>query len=386
MEIRKYILMVPATAAMFLLLNSVLFGSIIPLYVSDTSDDYTATAQTIQIPDTLGVNIAGDTSNADTLLTTGPPDSSPADTTGQTSEDPATRDGDRHDAGIAGNASADVPSAGNGDSGFLSEVQDIVSPRKIFLSVFVLLVIYLVLRFITSLIDNLAERFTSNRLIFKRSIPVLKITFWTAGIYFVIAGILDPPIETIITVSATIGIAVGFASQDILRNVFGGIMIILDKPFQIGDKIDIGGYYGEVIEIGLRSVRIVTADDSVVSIPNGELMNKAVSNSNSSALDCQVVAEIYLPADTDLMEVRELAYRAAATSKYVYLNKPIVVNALNEIHHDRFVVKLRVKAYVLDIRYEFRFKSDMTEIILAELKCRGILGSDTPGVPGEKEK
>jgi small-conductance mechanosensitive channel len=257
-------------------------------------------------------------------------------------------------------------------------VQDIISFRKLFSSALVLLLIYFVLRFFTSLIENLSERFTNNRLVLKRIIPILKITLWSLGLYFVIAGILDPPIETIITVSASVGIAVGFASQDILRNVFGGIMIILDKPFQVGDKIDIAGHYGEVIEIGLRSVRIVTADDSVVSLPNGELMNKAVSNSNSSALNCQVVAEIFLPAGVDLVEVRELAYKAAATSRYVFLNKPIVVNVLNEVHFDRFIVKLRVKAYVLDIRYEFRFKSDMTELILAELSDRGILAAEVP--------
>lgn len=264
------------------------------------------------------------------------------------------------------------------ESRLFDDVQDIISFRKLFSSALVLFVIYFVLRFFTSLIENLSERFTSNRLVLKRIIPILKITLWSLGLYFVIAGILDPPIETIITVSASVGIAVGFASQDILRNVFGGIMIILDKPFQVGDKIDIAGHYGEVIEIGLRSVRIVTADDSVVSLPNGELMNKAVSNSNSSALNCQVVAEIFLPACVDMVEVRELAYKAAATSRYVFLNKPIVVNALNEVHYDRFIVKLRVKAYVLDIRYEFRFKSDMTELILAELSDRGILAAELP--------
>jgi small-conductance mechanosensitive channel len=274
--------------------------------------------------------------------------------------------------------------AGNNDdiaeaeSRLFDDVQDIISFRKLFSSALVLLLIYFVLRFFTSLIENLSERFTNNRLVLKRIIPILKITLWSLGLYFVIAGILDPPIETIITVSASVGIAVGFASQDILRNVFGGIMIILDKPFQVGDKIDIAGHYGEVIEIGLRSVRIVTADDSVVSLPNGELMNKAVSNSNSSALNCQVVAEIFLPAGVDLVEVRELAYKAAATSRYVFLNKPIVVNVLNEVHFDRFIVKLRVKAYVLDIRYEFRFKSDMTELILAELSDRGILAAEVP--------
>jgi small-conductance mechanosensitive channel len=166
---------------------------------------------------------------------------------------------------------------------------------------------------------------------------------------------------------------VGFASQDILRNIFGGIMIILDRPFQVGDKIQVGEHYGEVMSIGLRSSRMITPDDSIVSIPNGELMNHAVSNSNSSALDCQVVAEIFLPATSDVAVVKEIARKAVYSSPFSYLKKPVVIIVLNEMHDKKFIMKLRVKAYVLDIRYEFMFKSDMTEMILEECNNRGII-------------
>ena len=104
-------------------------------------------------------------------------------------------------------------------------------------------------------------------------------------------------------------------------------------------------------------------------------MNRAVSNANSSALDCQVVAEIYLPAETDIDIAKRIAYKAAVSSRYVYLQKPIAVIALNEVQETNFMIKLRVKAYVLDIRYEFPFKSDMTELILGELNRKGLLAA-----------
>ncbi|MCH8568207.1 MAG: mechanosensitive ion channel family protein [Balneolales bacterium] len=253
-------------------------------------------------------------------------------------------------------------------------IVEIISFGKIFSALLFIGVVILFLRFVVALLESLSERFNNYRLLIKRFIPILRVSTWAFATYFLIAGIFNPPIETIITVSATIGIAVGFASQDILRNIFGGMMIILDRPFQVGDKIDIGGHYGEVIEIGLRSVRIVTPDDSVISVPNGELMNKAVSNTNSSALDCQVVSDIFLPLDVDVQEMRRLGRRAAITSRYVYLNKPIVINILNETKANKAYMVLRVKAYVLDIRYEFRFKSDVTELIMQELSQMGISG------------
>ncbi len=62
-----------------------------------------------------------------------------------------------------------------------------------------------------------------------------------------------------------------------------------NRPFQVGDKFQVGDHYGEVISIGLRSSQFETPDESMVYIPYGKLKNRAVSNTNSSALDCQVL-------------------------------------------------------------------------------------------------
>ncbi|MDZ7657860.1 mechanosensitive ion channel family protein [Fodinibius sp.] len=255
----------------------------------------------------------------------------------------------------------------------LSEIENLISVGVILAIIIALIITYFLNRFVVVVLENLSEQFTSYRLGIKRMVPVVRLVIWIFAIYIIIAGIINPPLSTIITVLASVGIAVGFAAQDILKNIFGGFIIIMDRPFQVGDKIQVAEHYGEVLSIGLRSSRIVTPDDSVVTIPNSELMNTAVSNSNSSALDCQVVAEIFLPMNVDVDTVKRIAYRAAVSSRYVYLQKPVAIIALNEVHEENFVLKLRVKAYVLDIRYEFPFKSDMTELILSELKERDML-------------
>lgn len=260
------------------------------------------------------------------------------------------------------------------------QLDELFSAGEIVLTVFALFGTYIFIRIVIFLLENFAERFPNYRLVLKGLIPVSRLVVWVLAIYVVIYGIIGPPAETIYAILASIGLAVGFASQDILKNVFGGIMLIIDRPFQVGDKIDIGGHYGEVLTIGLRSTRLVTPDDSVVAVPNGELMNQAVSNSNSSALDCQVVAEIFLPADTNVQEAKRIAWICAATSPYIYLKKPIVVIVAQKNEGRRPVLKMRIKAYVLDIRYEFAFMSDMTERTLTELKRRGfkLVGSDSP--------
>lgn len=272
--------------------------------------------------------------------------------------------------------------AAEGDVIELGQLKNIISFNKIILSFILLLLIWIVNRIVDVLFNRFSERFVQNRLFLKRLTPVVRIVLWIIGLYVVIAGIIAPPIETVIAISASIGIAIGFASQDILRNIFGGIMIILDRPFQVGDKIQVGDHYGEVLSIGLRSSQIVTPDDSIVSIPNGELMNRAVSNANSSALDCQVVTEIFFPATVDVMKVKDIARRAVFSSPYLYLNKPVEIISLHELHNRHFIIKFRVKAYVLDIRYEFLFKSDVTEMIVTEYNKMEIISRESE--PNEK--
>lgn len=282
------------------------------------------------------------------------------------------------DGAVTESGEAEEDSAGDGDGGSqvdesIAEIRELISFGKVLNTLLILIITYFLNKYVTLILDNLSEKATNYRLFIKRLSPISRIFIWSMSIYIIIAGVIVPPFETVITIAASVGIAVGFASQDILRNIFGGIMIILDRPFQVGDKIQVGEHYGEVLSIGLRSSRVVTPDDSVVSIPNGELMNRAVSNANSSALDCQVVAEIFLPATANAEKVKEIAYKAVYSSSFSYLNKPVVIIVLNEIYNMRFVMKLRVKAYVVDIRYEFLFKSDMTEMILQEFNRQGLI-------------
>ena len=247
-------------------------------------------------------------------------------------------------------------------------LSDLFSVNKVFWAFVFLLAGYFLIRIITKSLALLAERSTNYRITIKGFIPVVKILGWILIIFIVVAGIFKPPATTLFAFSASIGVAVGFASQDILKNIFGGVMILFDRPFQTGDKIEVGGYYGEVIEIGLRSTRIVTPDDSVVSIPNSEIMNHSVANANAGESNCQVVAEIYLPLHTDTERARAIGLQAAMVSKYVYMNKPIVVIFSNEFKDRMPLLKMKIKAYVLDIRDEFKFKSEMVEITIKRMR------------------
>jgi small-conductance mechanosensitive channel len=243
----------------------------------------------------------------------------------------------------------------------------------ILLALILFIAALLVLRYLTRIMELIAERWNNLRLVVKRLIPIVRVTGWTIIGYVIIKAVFAPPIETLLALTASAGIAIGLASQDVLKNILGGIIILFDRPFQVGDKIQVGTYYGEVVHIGLRTVRVVTPDDSRVSIPNSQIVNASVSNANSGEFSCQVVAELYLPPAVDVLELRRIAERVAAVSRYVAIEKPIMVVTRHEVNHGRPLLHVRVKAYVFDLRYEFQFASDMTERTLRELARRGIL-------------
>lgn len=255
----------------------------------------------------------------------------------------------------------------------LTPVYDFLSTQKILWAIIVLVITYFGIRLSIQVLSFFAEKSTQYRFTIKGLIPLFRIIAWSVAITFIIAGIFAPTFTTIIAFSASIGVAIGFAAQDILKNIFGGIMIIFDQPFKVGDKIEVGSHYGEVIEIGLRSTRIVTPDDSMVSVPNSEVMNQSVSNANTGEPNCQVVAEFYLPMDIDTEKVRKIAIQGAQVSRFIYLDKPITVLFFQEIKDRKSYLKMRLKAYVMDIRFEFAFKSDMVELVLKALFKEGLI-------------
>ncbi|PEN10958.1 mechanosensitive ion channel protein MscS [Longibacter salinarum] len=244
------------------------------------------------------------------------------------------------------------------------------------MAILVFLFAFLCIKGAVFILEALAERSAERRLLFKRIIPIARILLWTLALIIVLRGIFSVDARSLLAAATAIGVAVGFAAQDILKNIFGGLVIIFDQPFQAGDKISVGGTYGEVISIGLRSTRIVTPDDNLVTVPNSQVVDGQVSNANAGALDCQVVTDLYLPGWVDESRAKSIAYQAAANSSYTYLQKPIAVIVKDE-YDDGHVLHLKVKAYVLDTRFEFLLASDVTERARRIFRKEGLLAPAT---------
>src|SRR2546430_1563183 len=98
------------------------------------------------------------------------------------------------------------------------------------------------------------------------------------GILVVLAIYTQGAFGWILTSFSVVGIVVGLSLQDILRNFFAGVWVLVERPFRIGDTIEVSGYTGLVDEISFRTTQLRTADGREVIVPNGDFMTKPVVN------------------------------------------------------------------------------------------------------------
>ncbi len=254
----------------------------------------------------------------------------------------------------------------------LSQLGDIFSPGKVATAAAALIATWLSLKVLEWLARRLAERSSRYRLPIQRLFPVLRLLLWLGALNFVILEVLEPPGEALVALAASTGLALGLAVQDLVKDVISGVLILVEQPFQVGDLIAAGDHYGEVRRIGLRAVRIQTFDDSTVTLPNSLLVRQAVTTANAGQLHEMVVVEFTLPATVDVARVKALAAEAAACSPYVYLEKPVLV-LVEDVFDRTFLSRFKVKAYVLDVRLERLFASDVLERVKGELLARGLI-------------
>ena len=108
----------------------------------------------------------------------------------------------------------------------------------------------------------------------------LKIAIAVTAVLFIGQNIFNLNITALLASAGIIGLAIALAAKDTVSNFFGTIVIIADCPFRIGDRIESGKINGIVTHIGMRSSKIVTADESVYTVPNSVLTNNALCNIN----------------------------------------------------------------------------------------------------------
>ncbi len=189
-------------------------------------------------------------------------------------------------------------------------------------------------------------------------IPLLKLAVYAVALYYVLIAVIEPSLTLLLAFLGLFGAAIGLGLKDLFADIAGGIILIFEKPYQIGDKVSIGEYYGEVKNIGIRSTRIQTPADEQVSVPNGTIFSQSVSSGNAGDLAMMTVIDLYVHPDSDAELAMKILNEALVTSKYVIISKRYIHTVL--LDDFPFYKRVRAKGYVNDLRFEFEFKSEVS--------------------------
>jgi len=138
------------------------------------------------------------------------------------------------------------------------------------------------------------------------------------------AGELGIPMTSIITLIGSVGLALGLALQGGLSNIAGGVLIMIFKPFKVGDFIDNGTNSGTVREINIFHTVMSTYDNKMIAIPNGNLSNSVVVNYSKypeRLLDIPVSVDY----KSDLENVKKVLNDIAEKCKYRLKDKEVLI-------------------------------------------------------------
>jgi small-conductance mechanosensitive channel len=258
------------------------------------------------------------------------------------------------------------------EDSLLKQIIQIFSLTHLAETVLAVALAWLALRGVHFVTTHFSEKSPRYRLQLGQSFPIIRLLTWALVIGYVVIGILEPPDSVLFATLGSVGLAIGLAAQDGIRSLLAGVLIIFNRPFRVGDMVEFGGNYGEVIRLDLSATWLRTFDDNIVMVPNSEVLKQPVVNANGGALSEMVVIPIDLPVGVPLQEAKEVAKDLACCSPYTFLSKPVSVVCETRYEY-RPLVRMSVKAYVLDVRYERVMASDVTERILEDFASRGWL-------------
>ncbi len=240
----------------------------------------------------------------------------------------------------------------------------------------VLAVAYAVARGLGFVLAAVANRLLADRFRVTTLIPLVRLAVYGVALWVVALTLFELSATQVVAFSGVLGAVLGFGLRDLLADVVGGVVLVAERPYQIGDKISVDGHYGEVTDIGIRSTELVTPTDTEVTVPNYLFFDESVANASAGAAEMLVAVDFYVATDADVTLASEIVEEAMATSQYVYVtdDHPVVVELRDELNYRR----VRGKAYVNDLRNEYPFRTDVTERALAAFEEHGI---ESPRMP-----
>jgi small-conductance mechanosensitive channel len=197
-----------------------------------------------------------------------------------------------------------------------------------------------------------------------------------ANVVFIVIAILsvldvwEIDIAPYLAGAGILGLVLGFALQDSLKNIFGGVTLLLDKTFEIGDKVKLeSGELGTIHDVGLRSTKLVTYDNEVVYIPNGYLANSRIQNYTRPNPKIRAHVDFGVEYGSNAAQVQKVVLEVMKKDKEL-LKDP--ESAVHFLEMGDFALNFRAYFWVENWGMAYNKKLQLTEAIYNALNKAGI--------------
>lgn len=192
---------------------------------------------------------------------------------------------------------------------------------------------------------------------------IIKFTLLTIGIVTAL-GKIGINTASILTSLGVAGLTIGFAAKDALSNMISGLFIFWDRPFVIGDLVEVGGEYGRVESITLRSTRVVTPDGRMLAVPNSTVVNTTVASyTNFPHLRLDIPFTVGVNENLD--NVRKTAL-SICDGNDLLMDTPVrevVVTQLNDYN-----IALRLQVWIDDETRHIAIRNQLRELLFEALR------------------
>lgn len=175
--------------------------------------------------------------------------------------------------------------------------------------------------------------------------------------------------------AGVIGLALSLAAKDTLANVVAGVLLILDRPFRVGDRIELWsapnetGTWGDVVEVGLRATKIRNPDNIVVVVPNNLIMQRDIVNYTASGSHIRLRIPMAVAYDADVELAKRLILEAAADTEGVK-GDPAPVVIVRSFGASE--VNLQLRVWISDARSRRAVADGITERVKQRFEEHGV--------------
>jgi potassium efflux system protein len=177
------------------------------------------------------------------------------------------------------------------------------------------------------------------------------------------------PVDKVTVVLGALGVGIGLGLQNIVYNLMSGVILIFEKPMQIGDYIEVADKKGRVQNIGIRASKLVTSDGSEVIVPNGDILSSHMVNWTRSNNNRRAQLVIVIEPSSELETAKSTILDTLKANHFVIQERPV------EILLDNFTeksVELTINVWINSIYKEHEFKSEMLSAIYMRLAEKNI--------------